>query len=173
MSLDPELPDRGPGAPVRPGGGSGMGVLIIVAVLIVGGALAYIFTQTDRGWYGSPIEERVDPVPARPVAPPVQAPRAGQRLQPAGSPQNWVTDDDYPAEALRKGWQGTVGFTLEIDAAGKPSACRVTAPSGTPMLDQTACALLMRRARFVPARDASGQPIGGSFTSRFTWRIPE
>jgi len=170
-----DLPDRGPGAPVRPGGG-GLGPLVFAAVLIVGGAVAYIVTQSDSQWYGSPVEpsppERVVAQDGSAVAA-APAVGGGTRLQPAGSPQNWVTDDDYPPEALRRGWQGTVAFRLDIDQRGRPSACHVTGTSGTPMLDEAACDLLMQRARFVPARDAQGKTVSASFSSRFTWRIPE
>nr|WP_302053866.1 energy transducer TonB [Sphingomonas tagetis] len=162
------MPDRGSGAPVRPGGGNGIAALVFVAVLVIGGALAYIFTQSESRWYGSPIDADV---PEREPRPTAETGQSG-KLRPAGSPQNWVTDDDYPPEALRQGWQGTVGFTLEVGPNGRPHACHVTTSSGTKLLDDAACALLMKRARFVPARDGTGNAVSAKFSSRFTWRIP-
>lgn len=94
------------------------------------------------------------------------------KLTPVGSPQNWITDDDYPKGALSRGEFGTVRFTLVIDQTGKPTSCHVTATSGFVELDQMACAILLKRAKFSPARDAAGQPIQALFSSRFNWLLP-
>jgi protein TonB len=51
--------------------------------------------------------------------------------------------------------------------------CTVTSSSGFSDLDQTACRLLSRRARFTPAKDTGGNPMNGSYSSRFTWQIPK
>ncbi|RYD29917.1 MAG: energy transducer TonB, partial [Sphingomonadales bacterium] len=99
-------------------------------------------------------------------------PAVAKKLTPRGSPQSWVTDDDYPAAALRAEQAGTVAFRLDVDASGRTTACTVTGTSGSALLDNTACSLLKRRARFNPAEDASGNKIPAAFNSRFTWKIP-
>jgi TonB family protein len=91
---------------------------------------------------------------------------------PAGNPQSWVTDDDYPAEALSAGEQGTVGLRLEIDSAGAVTGCAITISSGSARLDARTCELLRARARFRPAMDKHGKPIASSWNSRLSWRLP-
>ncbi|WP_131818620.1 energy transducer TonB, partial [Sphingomonas turrisvirgatae] len=105
--------------------------------------------------------------------PPPAPPKVAKKLTPRGSPQSWVTDDDYPPAALRSGDAGTVGFRLDVAADGRVTSCTVTSSSGSSLLDQTACRLLQRRARFNPAEDENGNKIPAPFVSRFTWRIPQ
>jgi TonB family protein len=92
---------------------------------------------------------------------------------PAGNPQSWVTDDDYPAAALRAGEQGRVGVRLEIDAAGVVTGCTVTSASGSALLDARTCELLSARARFEAAHDGAGKPIASSWRSTLSWRLPD
>ncbi|MBX3594560.1 energy transducer TonB [Sphingomonas sp.] len=89
------------------------------------------------------------------------------------APGNWVTDDDYPAEALRLGLSGGVTFLLNVGADGVPTGCRIVESSRSEILDRATCRLLLERARFNPARDPSGRGRAATFQSRFTWRIPE
>lgn len=94
-------------------------------------------------------------------------------VAPRGSPSSWVTNDDYPAAAIRANQEGTVEFTLSVDASGRSTACAVTKSSGWPLLDQTTCSLIQRRARFTPAMNKEGEAIPSEFSSRFTWLIPK
>jgi protein TonB len=87
-------------------------------------------------------------------------------------PQTWLTNDDYPREALRAGQQGTVAFRLDVGADGNLVACIVTVSSGYPILDNATCEIMTRRARFKPARDSKGVAIPFSWSSRFTWELP-
>lgn len=119
-----------------------------------------------------PISPPAPPAPVSPPQPP-RPPAVAKKLTPRGSPQSWVTDDDYPSAALRSGDAGTVGFRLDVDASGKVSNCTVTSSSGSTLLDNTACSLLKRRARFNPAEDASGNKIAAVYPSRITWKIPK
>jgi protein TonB len=66
---------------------------------------------------------------------------------------------DYPKQARRDGIEGvvTVGFTVGRD--GRARACRVLRSSGSALLDTTTCALIERRYRYAPARDAAGNPV--------------
>lgn len=115
------------------------------------------------------------PAPPNPPAPPQPPPKpaVAKKLTPRGNPQSWVTDADYPPAALRAEDQGTVGFRLDVDASGKVTECTVTSSSGSSLLDNTACNLLKRRARFNPAEDASGNKIPATYPSRFRWQIPK
>lgn len=132
-----------------------------------------------------PSKQAAEPMTVPPmVAPPkilsitpVPSPPAPRRphsaLQPSGNPQNWVTEDDYPAVALRESLEGGVGFVLDVGAGGRVSGCTVIRSSGWDILDQTTCTLLRRRAQFLPATDADGKPIAAHYRSRVIWKIPE
>lgn len=89
--------------------------------------------------------------------------------EPIGSPSDWVTVDDYPAEAMRNGDGGTVKFELAVTATGKVDTCTVIASSGTPVLDDRTCAIMLERARFRPGRDAQGSPVASTFVQNVKW----
>lgn len=112
------------------------------------------------------------PPPEPPAAfiPPKPRPVA---VKPRGNPGGWVTNEDYPAAALRNEEQGRTAFRLDIGADGRPTACSITASSGSAALDGAACRLLMRRAKFVPGRDEDGVAVGGTYANSFRWQIPE
>lgn len=93
-------------------------------------------------------------------------------LSPKTPPGAWVTNDDYPPDALRKRQYGKLRFTLTVDVTGKPDSCHVTWTSGFVELDQYSCAIFLERARFNPARDASGKPIRAPYSSVFMWELP-
>ncbi len=98
---------------------------------------------------------------------------ANRPASPIGSPGAWVTSDDYPAELLKRGEQGTVGVSFVVDAQGTASQCRVTGTSGFRSLDVATCQLIERRARYIPARDGQGRAIASPQTLRFRWVIDE
>lgn len=91
---------------------------------------------------------------------------------PATNPGSWVTNDDYPASAMRDEREGTTGFKLTIGADGLPTACDVIAPSGHGDLDTATCQLIMQRARFTPGRNGRGEAVGGTYSNRIRWQIP-
>ena len=86
-------------------------------------------------------------------------------------PGSWVGRDDYPLDAAKAGAEGTVGFRLRIDAQGRVTSCE-TVKSAGPALDSATCGLILRRARFRPARDAAGAAVAGTYSSTITWRLP-
>ncbi len=94
---------------------------------------------------------------------------------PSGSDRGgrpWVTNDDYPVEAIRHHEEGTVFFTLQVDATGRPSGCVVTRSSGSTTLDDATCPLMMRRAHFKPKLDAQGKPLAAEWKNQFHWVMP-
>lgn len=90
-----------------------------------------------------------------------------------GNPAEWITPDDYPRAAIRAGWEGTTQFQFGIDAEGRPRVCRILQSSGHPILDESACTAMMRRAEFAPARDAGGNAIASRITRRVVWKLPD
>lgn len=109
------------------------------------------------------------PAPAPPPPPKVAATRA----VPRGSPGAWATSNDYPSRALREEREGTTGFRVSIGPDGRVTDCQVTSSSGSPDLDQATCDNVTRRARFKPATDSEGQPVGDSYSNRVRWVIPK
>lgn len=108
-----------------------------------------------------------------PVAPPAPPVSQAVRATPRGNFQNLMSTDDYPSSSLRNNEEGTVGYRLDVGADGKVTACAVTQSSGHPLLDDTSCRLLQRRARFNIGKDAAGNATTSVYNGRFTWKIPK
>ncbi len=96
-----------------------------------------------------------------------------QAGSPANNPGTWVTNSDYPIRAMMEEMEGTTGFRLSYDADGQPKTCDITSPSGHAELDEATCRLAMERARFNPGRNQVGKPVGGTYSNRVRWKIPE
>ncbi len=82
-----------------------------------------------------------------------------------------IRSADYPAAALANREQGIVRFRLNIGANGRVTGCTITRSSGSRWLDSATCQLMVRRARFTPARGRSGEPREGRFDDSLTWRL--
>lgn len=100
-----------------------------------------------------------------------------QQMDPATSPPRLLnTADgliqraDYPPLAMIDDVQGATGFVVDVDASGRPQRCAVAQSSGSALLDQTTCRLLLRRARFAPAV-RGGEAVPGQYRSRVQWRL--
>lgn len=109
--------------------------------------------------------------PAPPPPPP--PPRTG-RPQPARAKANLaslISDEDYPASAIRNREEGSVGFRLAVAPNGRVSDCAITQSSGSVTLDATTCRILTSRSRFTPARDESGEPVSDTVYGRIVWRL--
>jgi periplasmic protein TonB len=117
-----------------------------------------------------PTPPRADPAPPPPPPPTVDKSRPGK---PRNNPGSWATTNDYPSRALQQEREGTTGFRVSYGADGKVTDCQVTSSSGHPDLDAATCSNVKRRARFDPALDKDGNPSGGSYSNRVTWRIPK
>ncbi len=87
------------------------------------------------------------------------------------NPLKVISSSDYPHEAIRAGLQGTVAVSLGATAEGRITGCEVTESSGSPVLDQATCRLVVERATVVPARDEFGEPVAGSATFRTRWQL--
>ena len=164
-------PPSDPRSPVQPGGGSPVKPLLLA---LVAAASLWTWQQSrDRGprpehGLAEPASEPVpdDSVPAEPTAP-EPAVRARANLVALFS------TDDYPRQAIRNEEQGTVQFRITIAPDGSVSDCTVIASSGSAALDRASCAIVSERARFKPARDASGQRVADTMTSRVRWELPQ
>lgn len=90
---------------------------------------------------------------------------------PAAPLSSLIGEGDYPPAAVRQGAAGRVGFRLTVDATGKVDGCTVVAPSPSKDLDEATCAVMLARARFAPAVDATGRHVRGMYTGAVRWGI--
>lgn len=86
---------------------------------------------------------------------------------------SWIGPDDYPVESARRNEQGTVRIDWTIGADGRARDCQAVETSGHPRLDKAACAAIVSRARYRPARDEAGRAVATSKSRRVTWRLPD
>lgn len=82
------------------------------------------------------------------------------------------SQDDYPPTALRANEQGSVGFKVAIGSDGRVTSCDVTSSSGSAALDEQTCRLIVRRARYTPARSATGAAQASTAEGKINWTLP-
>jgi TonB family protein len=80
-----------------------------------------------------------------------------------------ITASDYPRDVRA---EGTARFEIIVDAAGQPQSCTITNSAGHDALDKATCNAFMKRARFTPAKDSSGQAVIGRYRGSVTWKAP-
>jgi hypothetical protein len=79
-------------------------------------------------------------------------------------PENWFSADDYPTDIVSGGETAFQSVTQTlIDSTGKMIGCRIETPSDDPKVDALACALILKRGRFEPARWGDGSPVPGIY----------
>lgn len=86
---------------------------------------------------------------------------------PRGDPARWVRPADYPAKWRKAG--GSVTVVLRVWRDGSVRACKVSASSGSVKPDRLVCALLRRRARFRPEREAAAKWTSPNWEHRYVW----
>jgi TonB family protein len=72
---------------------------------------------------------------------------------------SWFGGDVYPPEAIRAGAQGLTLMLITIRNDGEADACRTVVSSGTEVLDQAACRVVMQKARFAKAERDPKAPL--------------
>ncbi|WP_430301689.1 energy transducer TonB, partial [Pseudomonas aeruginosa] len=89
---------------------------------------------------------------ASPPAPPAPA-AAPAPLTPPSANAGYLHNPapEYPALAMRRGWEGTVLLRVHVLASGSPSEIQVQKSSGREALDQAAVKAV-KRWSFVPAK---------------------
>ncbi|MBS0253634.1 MAG: TonB family protein [Proteobacteria bacterium] len=87
-------------------------------------------------------------------------------------PHTGEGSDEYPPEAVRLKHQGSVEFTVQVGADGRPVSCAIRRSSGYPELDAASCAAMMKRG-FDPALDAKRKPVAGAYAGQIAWTLPQ
>ncbi|MEA3010936.1 MAG: periplasmic protein TonB [Sphingomonadales bacterium] len=125
-----------------------------------------------------PLKQVVIAEPERVVVPTADPPPAKiepRTVEPARAKANlasYVSDEDYPSNAVRNEEQGTTRFKLTVGPDGRVKECSVTGSSGSSALDSTTCRLMKQRARFTPARNNKGEPTGDTVANAIRWVLP-
>lgn len=93
------------------------------------------------------------------------------------TPPRWrkgrLKDSDYPAAAGESGAHGTVGVKFLVWTDGRVRDCRITRSSGSTLLDDTTCRLIVQRYRYDPSRDGAGRPVPAWILENHSWEIHE
>ena len=84
----------------------------------------------------------------------------------------WITDRDYPPDALHAGFSGTVTYRYTVEVDGRISTCTTVVSSGHSSLDDATCRILLERGRFDPALGADGRPVRITTVSSVDWVVP-
>ena len=103
-----------------------------------------------------------------PPPPPPPAPRVAEKATQRGGS---ISDEDYPPSSIRNEEAGTSVARFTIGTDGKVTSCNASGAS--PALDAETCKLILRRFRYKPAKDETGNPIEETRTQRVTWRLPK
>lgn len=87
-----------------------------------------------------------------------------------------VTADDYPSRMTQALQSAMVNMEVVVNPAGLTESCRMIGfVRGPGFAEKTpaalTCALIKRRARFEPARDADGQPVYGVYRTWISYTI--
>ncbi len=100
---------------------------------------------------------------------------AGNGEGDGGTPAEWLRGEirphDYPRDLVESGRGGTVGLRFTVGVAGRVTDCQVTRSSGMAALDAATCALILKRFRYRPARDAAGNPVPDAVTGAHVWEV--
>lgn len=84
-----------------------------------------------------------------------------------------ISENDYPRAARKRGEQGRVVVHYRVDPAGRPGECVVRESSGSALLDETTCGIILRTFRFAPARDADGEAVSEIWEQEIEWTLPK
>lgn len=115
-------------------------------------------------WFPPPNAIGEAPVPPQP--PRMEAAKA------RGDVRRLFTAEDYPAAAIRRDETGSARARLAIGTDGKVTGCSIVQSTGSSALDQATCRILKDRARFTPAKDASGRLTSDSYlTPTISWQL--
>jgi TonB family protein len=83
----------------------------------------------------------------------------------------WISNDDYPRDALMQEYNADVVVRLDVDATGRVTDCAIAASSGMKSMDDITCKRARQAARLVPAIGPDGKPTAARRTFRAQFRV--
>ncbi|GAA4040686.1 hypothetical protein GCM10022281_22060 [Sphingomonas rosea] len=166
--------------PVQPGGSGKQTILAVLLAAIL--AVAFWGWQQEEDVPDAPplpreTEERPSPPPPPPPPPtgvsanPV-SPGRGLATPARANLAALFSDEDYPADAIRRNEQGTTRFEVAVDPQGRVARCTILSSSGSAALDAATCRVIRTRARFIPATDSDGRPTSDAIRLLIRWVLP-
>jgi hypothetical protein len=84
-------------------------------------------------------------------------------------PDSWFAPGDVPDFNQKESGLIRVGYGITVTPAGAADTCRVEYSSGDLRTDRYICSVLLRNARFLPAKDGAGQPTYGVYRDMVSW----
>lgn len=81
---------------------------------------------------------------------------------------NWIESRDLSSLPTPA---GSALVRLGVDDGGKVSYCLLVEPKEAPLLEQSLCAIIGKRARFRPALDIKGRPMPSTFNYPINWKL--
>lgn len=102
-----------------------------------------------------------------------------------GAPRTWRTDpkavadvrgvftaSDYPTKMIDQRQTGSLRTLLGVGIDGRVTSCRPISLVGHKMFGEVTCEILRKRARFVPAKDATGTAVPSfALSPPLHWRM--
>jgi TonB family protein len=97
--------------------------------------------------------------------------RIATRAEPKTGAHRWVKNTDYPTDLVLQGIQGTTRVRFLVDIEGRASDCRLIQSSGSVDLDSITCSVIVKRARYLPAKTTDGTAVPSIVALSFSWEI--
>ncbi len=91
--------------------------------------------------------------------------------RPIGSPVKWIAVQTFPPSELERAT--ITRYQLMIDPAGLPTRCSITMPSGSPIIDNGVCSSLLKKSKYIPAKDVAGNAIAEAQIGRVRWHAKD
>lgn len=82
---------------------------------------------------------------------------------------SYFSSDDYPRPAFRQEQEGTVVMVVLVNEQGRVADCTLVQTSGIAALDAQSCAIVQRRAKYIPAVGLDGKPARAVDTGKIRW----
>ncbi len=92
---------------------------------------------------------------------------------PVDNGRNWLTDQDYPADARKRGEEGAILFVTLNSPEGRIVRCDIIQSQLSSELNDRTCTLITARAKFRPATDETGAPAYSEWQTRIEWTLPD
>lgn len=84
-------------------------------------------------------------------------------------PNSWFTSKEHSKTALQVANRGAITYTIDVAPDGKALRCTT---AGGADLDERVCEIVMKSARFLPARDDQGAPAFAVYEGMASFLMP-